>query len=56
MLMLKPIWILIFGSVLLFPLTLCGEEPATGFERIFDGKSFEGWEHSGNWSIDDGAF
>ena len=32
-----------FGSVLLFPLTLCGEEPATGFERIFDGKSFEGY-------------
>ena len=56
MLMLKPIWILIFGSVLLFPLKLCGEEQATGFERIFDGKSFEGWEHSGNWSIDDGAF
>lgn len=29
----------------------------TGFTRISNGKSFEGWEHKGNWVIDDeGAF
>ena len=26
------------------------------FESLFDGGSFEGWEHSGNWTIDEGAF
>lgn len=26
------------------------------FENLFDGKSFNGWEQSGNWVIEDGAF
>lgn len=26
------------------------------FESLFDGKSFTGWEHGGNWVIEDGAF
>lgn len=25
------------------------------FTSLFDGKSFSGWEHGGNWSIEDGA-
>ncbi|WP_286766455.1 MULTISPECIES: 3-keto-disaccharide hydrolase [Rhodopirellula] len=29
---------------------------ATDFVELFDGKSFDGWEHGGNWRIEDGAF
>ncbi|MEJ6601415.1 MAG: 3-keto-disaccharide hydrolase [Verrucomicrobiia bacterium] len=28
----------------------------TEFVSLFDGKSFAGWEHGGNWTIEDGAF
>jgi len=31
-------------------------EERLGFVALFDGKSFEGWEHAGNWIIADGAF
>ena len=31
-------------------------ERTSGFVALHDGKSFAGWEHSGNWSIQDGAF
>lgn len=31
-------------------------ERAAGFVRLDDGKSFAGWEQSGNWVIEDGAF
>lgn len=31
-------------------------EPEPSFTTLFDGKSFEGWEHSGNWVVEDGAF
>ena len=34
-------------------ITLCTEP---GFVSLFDGKSFTGWKHSGNWIIEDGAF
>ena len=27
-----------------------------GFELLFDGRSFDGWEQKGNWAIEDGAF
>lgn len=30
--------------------------PEPGFTSLFDGKTFEGWEHGGNWVIEDGAF
>lgn len=29
---------------------------AANFETLFDGKTFTGWEHKGNWVIEDGAF
>lgn len=29
---------------------------ADGFTSLFDGKTFTGWEHGGNWTIEDGAF
>jgi hypothetical protein len=32
------------------------EKPAAGFESLFDGKTFAGWEQKGNWVIEDGAF
>lgn len=31
-------------------------KPESEFTPISDGKSFEGWEQSGNWVIEDGAF
>lgn len=27
-----------------------------GFASLFDGRTFNGWEHGGNWVIEDGAF
>jgi hypothetical protein len=29
---------------------------AQGFVSLFDGKSFAGWEHEGNWEIRQGVF
>jgi hypothetical protein len=31
-------------------------KPESDFTPIFDGKTFDGWEQSGNWIIEDGAF
>ena len=31
-------------------------KPESAFTSIFDGKTFDGWEQSGNWVIEDGAF
>jgi len=31
-------------------------EVEPSFTPIFDGESFAGWEHSGNWTVEDGAF
>lgn len=35
---------------------LSAEEQRLGFDPLFDGKSFTGWEQKGNWVIEDGAF
>ncbi len=35
---------------------LSAKEAAQGFVSLFDGKSFAGWEHNGNWKIEQGAF
>lgn len=35
---------------------LANEEKRLGFQPLFDGKSFEGWQQAGNWTIEDGAF
>lgn len=32
------------------------KEAAQGFVPLFDGKSIAGWEHKGNWEIQQGAF
>ncbi|WP_390621412.1 family 16 glycoside hydrolase [Rubripirellula reticaptiva] len=34
----------------------CFAKPESAFTPIFDGKTFDGWEQSGNWVIDHGAF
>ncbi len=31
-------------------------ESQQGFVALFDGASFDGWEHGGNWKIEEGAF
>jgi hypothetical protein len=43
----------------MFPLVAVAIEPAEkelGFVELFDGKSFDGWKHNGNWEIEDGVF
>jgi hypothetical protein len=35
--------------------TLTDAEKKAGFELLFNGKDFEGWEQKGNWKIVDGA-
>ncbi|GEM_PF-1016555 len=34
----------------------CSPKPELVFKSLFDGKTFDGWEHSGNWVIEEGAF
>jgi hypothetical protein len=31
------------------------DEQRAGFEVLFDGETFDGWEQSGNWTIEDGV-
>lgn len=31
------------------------DSAGTGFAPLFDGRSFDGWKHAGNWEIQDGA-
>ena len=50
---------LLLSLALVFPLLAGALEPAEeklGFVSLFDGKSFAGWKHGGNWQIEDGAF
>jgi hypothetical protein len=37
------------------PNALTDEEKKAGFELLFNGRDFTGWEQKGNWSIQDGA-
>ena len=37
------------------PNQLTDQERKAGFEILFDGTNFEGWQQKGNWVIDDGA-
>ncbi len=43
----------------LFPVLAHALDPAEarlGFVALSDGKTFDGWKHSGNWEIQDGVF
>ena len=35
--------------------TLSSEEKSLGFELIFNGKDFKGWDNKGNWVVEEGA-
>ena len=51
--------ILLSTFALLCPFLASALEPAEerlGFVSLFDGKTFEGWKHTGNWVIEEGAF
>ncbi|MFZ5832197.1 MAG: 3-keto-disaccharide hydrolase [Planctomycetota bacterium] len=37
------------------PNALTDEEKSRGFQLLFDGAGLAGWEHSGNWKVEDGA-
>ena len=37
------------------PNALTSDEQAAGFELLFNGEDLAGWEHGGNWSVQDGA-
>jgi len=50
---------LFLALALAFPLAVAAQdaaEPRLGFVALFDGKTFKGWKHGGNWEIQDGAF
>ncbi len=44
-----------FASPAAQPNQLNAEEKFLGFSLLFDGTSFEGWSHAGNWTIEKGA-
>ncbi|MCA9142038.1 MAG: DUF1080 domain-containing protein [Planctomycetaceae bacterium] len=37
------------------PNSLSADEDNAGFELLFDGTSFDGWKHAGNWKIEEGV-
>ncbi len=40
--------------LLLLTLTSSALAVESGFESLFDGKTLDGWKHSGNWSVENG--
>ncbi len=37
------------------PNSLTAEEKQAGFKLLFNGQDLEGWQHAGNWTVEDGA-
>ena len=37
------------------PNVLSDDEKKAGFELLFDGQKLDGWQHNGNWVVEDGA-
>ncbi len=44
------------ASVACFAATAFAQTKEAGFTSLFDGRTFTGWEHSGNWVVEGGAF
>ena len=57
----RTLWFLVIAVLLApslraqAPNELSPEEQQAGFQPIFNGTDLEGWRHSGNWIVDDGA-
>jgi hypothetical protein len=51
------LFLLVFASMTLAdqPNALTPEEKKAGFELLFNGKDLKGWEHKGNWKVEDGV-
>lgn len=49
-------WGLLLTNFPVVAVALDPQEKDSGFVELFDGKSFAGWEHNGNWEIQDGVF
>jgi len=43
-------------AMLFAPLLGVAADEEAAFTRLFDGKTFSGWKHDGNWGVADGAF
>ena len=56
-----PVWTLLALPLLSRPLAaadpakLSKEEQQAGFKRLFNGKDLAGWEHGGNWGVEEGV-
>lgn len=44
-----------FSAVQAEPNALTEDEKEVGFQLLFDGKTLEGWEHEGNWTVENGT-
>jgi len=49
-------WGLLLTNFPVVAVALDPQEKDLGFVELFDGKSFAGWQHNGNWEIQDGVF
>ncbi|MFG0264867.1 MAG: DUF1080 domain-containing protein [Rhodopirellula sp. JB055] len=47
---------LVFWTACVLTCSIVNAEGHQDFVELSDGKSFAGWEHGGNWRIEDGAF
>jgi len=49
-------WGILSTNLSVVALALDPQEKDLGFVELFDGKGFAGWQHNGNWEIQDGVF
>ena len=54
--MIKITFSILCTSVVCFEATANAQTTDADFTSLFDGKTFAGWEHAGNWVIEDDVF
>ncbi len=54
--MIKITFSVVCTSVVCFAATAYAQTTDADFTSLFDGKTFAGWEHTGNWVIEDDVF